>query len=325
MKGPEITLVLPMYSVRQYICNCLTSIYVQPDAERIEVILVDDGSPDDSADVAKLWLKANTNLNNWSIIRQENRGLGGARNTGLQAANAPYVWFIDTDDEIATDSLSFILSRLGRNKDVFVFSYRTNPFSIIKKVTEPILDIEAAELTGKVNFWCAPFNVYKAAFLKEHHLFFREKFLHEDNEFTVRLIGERPRMDYFPEEVYIYNFRNQGSINNTVSLKALRDSMEHLASCEEMISRKKDLPDYVVRAMHQTCGVVLATVFRRSLLLSDSDWQLFKKGLQNKKWLIKQTQTDQPFSMRCFNLLLATIKNRQLYKAAFAIKKILHK
>lgn len=325
MNVPELTLVLPMYNVRQYVADCLSSIYAQPEAERVEVILIDDGSPDDSAVVAESWLTKKTALQNWRIIRQKNRGLGGARNTGLKAATAPYVWFVDTDDEIAPESLRIILSQLPSTKDVYTFNYETNPPSQINNAIYPIVDVEAAELVGKVNFWCAPFNVYRTAFLKERQLLFREKFLHEDNEFTVRLIAERPRINYYPTIIYRYNFRNQGSINNTVSLKALRDSMEHLVACEEQIARKKVLPDFVVRAMHHTCGVILATVYRRCLSLSDSDWKCLKEDLKEKKNLIKQTQADCPMTMRVFNIMLAAFRNRRFYKTALAIKSFLQR
>jgi len=322
----KLTIVLPMYNVEKYVVRCLKSIYDNPESWTglVDVILVDDGSPDNSAEVAEEYLKS-VGAANYSIVRQENRGLGGARNAGLRLATSAYIWFIDSDDEIPSTAIADILSHIGEGKDFYAFSYRTIPASSIKNPSYPVKDEEAAGLVGRVNFWCVPFNVYSVDFLKTHGLEFKEKFLHEDNEFTVRLIASRPTVSYYPECIYLYHSVNTGSINNSVSLKALTDSIVHLNSCEEAIAENQALPDNVKATMHQTCAVVMATVFRRSLYLDESDWREFSQIIKDKKPLIYKTHRDLPFYMKYFNLALSLVRNRTVYKIAFVIKSLIEK
>lgn len=83
-----ITIVVPVFKVEKYIQRCLMSIY-QADESLFELIVVDDESPDESIDIAKRVLAP---YHNYQIKSQKNKGLSGARNTGLRLVRTPYVW-----------------------------------------------------------------------------------------------------------------------------------------------------------------------------------------------------------------------------------------
>ncbi len=102
-KGPKFSLIVPVYNVSRYLRRCLDSLSVQ-DYDHYEVICVNDGSTDDSGDI----LNEYAGRSHFKVITQENRGLGGARNTGLAEATGDYIWCIDSDDWIAPDALSRI-------------------------------------------------------------------------------------------------------------------------------------------------------------------------------------------------------------------------
>ncbi len=94
----KLSIIIPVYNVRDFIIACLQSIERQDYIDEIEVIVVDDGSPDDTVSLIQTYMK--TSKLNINIVSQANQGIGGARNTGISNASGEYIWFIDPDDTI---------------------------------------------------------------------------------------------------------------------------------------------------------------------------------------------------------------------------------
>ena len=116
---PKYSLIVPVYNVQKYIEKCISSILDQ-DYANYEIIIVDDGSTDKSAEIIDRI--ANLNRDKIVSIHQENKGLGGARNTGLEKATGKYVWFIDSDDTIAPYSLKHLDEFIQKQEvDILVF------------------------------------------------------------------------------------------------------------------------------------------------------------------------------------------------------------
>ena len=103
----QLSIIIPMYNVEKYIHKCIHSV-VQNNLKRddFEIIIVDDESPDNSLSIATEIAKEFDNI---TIISQKNKGLGGARNTGIQNAKGKYVLFLDSDDFYTPNSLETIL------------------------------------------------------------------------------------------------------------------------------------------------------------------------------------------------------------------------
>ena len=245
--NPKISLVVPMYGVESYIERCLQSIYANPEAKDcIELILIDDGSPDKSSQIAQRWITSNS-ITNARIISQKNRGLGGARNTGLRNAKSPWIWFIDSDDEILPDALNNILKRLDTSLDFIAFNYLLLPeIQLGFNVSEPIecVPVEVVARNFIINSPC--FNVYKTNFLRSNELWFREKFLHEDNEMAIRVLSYAKDISFYPIVIYKYYLSNASSITNTpVTQKKINDLLEHFKTytslCREITNRKKKI------------------------------------------------------------------------------------
>ena len=109
----KLSVIIPMYNVEQYIETCIQSVYKQHiDTKEFEVILVDDESPDNSLQVAE---KTTASFDNVKIISQRNKGLGGARNTGIKHAAGKYILFLDSDDWFIENSLEHILAIARKN------------------------------------------------------------------------------------------------------------------------------------------------------------------------------------------------------------------
>lgn len=101
MKKVEISVIVPIYNVEKYLKNCLVSLENQT-FKNFEVILVNDGSRDNSQRIAEEFCKENQNF---KLINQENKGLGGARNTGIKFSNGKFLFFLDSDDSLTPDAL----------------------------------------------------------------------------------------------------------------------------------------------------------------------------------------------------------------------------
>lgn len=120
--APGITVILPVYGVAEYLPGCLDSILSQPDAAGIEVIAVDDASPDGSGQILDDRAAADPRLQVLHLDR--NGGQGNARNLALRRASGDYVWFIDADDLAADGALAAITAALSAGKpDVLLIDW----------------------------------------------------------------------------------------------------------------------------------------------------------------------------------------------------------
>ena len=123
--NPVLSLILPVYNVEKYLIRCLTSLLTQDiDKSEYEIIIVEDCSLDQSINIIKDFLYIHSNIT--LVSHKRNKGLGAARNTGLNHAKGKYVWFVDSDDFIEQNKLKFILSQFEKDKlDVLSFNLFT--------------------------------------------------------------------------------------------------------------------------------------------------------------------------------------------------------
>ena len=110
MKGPLISVIVPVYKVEQYLDRCLQSI-VNQTYKNLEIILVDDGSPDNCPQICDEWAKRDKRI---KVIHTQNRGVSTARNIGIDVANGQYIGFVDSDDWIEEDMYEFLLKKCNR-------------------------------------------------------------------------------------------------------------------------------------------------------------------------------------------------------------------
>lgn len=115
-KRPLLTIVVPVYNVERYLTSCLESIRSQS-YRNLEIIIVDDGSTDKSHEVAKSHQRLDGRI---KIIRQSNKGLGAARNTGIKAAKGKYLGFADSDDTVPKDVYARLMSTLLQSQSDFI-------------------------------------------------------------------------------------------------------------------------------------------------------------------------------------------------------------
>ena len=105
---PLISVIVPVYNVERYLDQCVESLIGQT-YERLEIILVDDGSTDSSGEQCNAWANRDNRIR---AVRQCNAGLAAARNTGLDLAKGEYIGFVDSDDYVLPDMFGTLLHNL---------------------------------------------------------------------------------------------------------------------------------------------------------------------------------------------------------------------
>ena len=115
----KLSIVIPVYNVENTLVRCLDSVLAQSYHE-YELILVDDGSTDGSAEICKYYDHRNVFIH---YIRQSNKGLSGARNTGIEVAQGEYITFIDSDDYIAPDTLATLMKEIEDHQEYDILEY----------------------------------------------------------------------------------------------------------------------------------------------------------------------------------------------------------
>nr|WP_294671387.1 glycosyltransferase family 2 protein [uncultured Ruminococcus sp.] len=115
-----ISIIVPVYNTENYLEKCLYSL-VNQTYKNIEIIIVDDGSPDNSMNIIQKFVLADNRV---KVISQKNQGLSGARNTGMNNTNGDYIMFIDSDDWIEIDTCEKAINASEKyNADVVFWSY----------------------------------------------------------------------------------------------------------------------------------------------------------------------------------------------------------
>ena len=136
---PLISVIVPVYNVEPYLDRCVQSI-VDQTYTNLEIILVDDGSPDNCPAMCDAWAARDTRI---KAIHQENGGLSDARNAGLAEASGEYVAFIDSDDWVEPEFLRFLLLTTKENQSEIAGS----AYRLVEDVTEPPPSADSFETT----------------------------------------------------------------------------------------------------------------------------------------------------------------------------------
>lgn len=230
MSTKKLSIIIPVYNVEKYIKRCLDSVFDQKVSKsEYEVIVVNDGTQDGSMSIVKQYEK----YENLIVLTQENKGLSGARNSGLRIAKGEYVWFVDSDDFLASNLvLKELFAVFDSNKNVEIISsgfYLEDELSgrrLLQQVTK------SSSYLGKtldrniyiqkaINKGCAPRYIIKRDFFVNNALYFHEGIYHEDFEFVAKLLFFASAVYLVKSPLYVYLIRNSGSITSTLSYKRL--------------------------------------------------------------------------------------------------------
>lgn len=223
----KFSIIIPVYKVEKYIAACLQSCLDQDiEEDEYEIILVDDGSPDKSMDIARQIIDKRPHV---SIISQANSGLSAARNAGLKAACGEYVWFVDSDDKIAPNCLGYLKSLCEQySPDIISFcAARCFDKDYVREFSRTEGECRPGKsfiIDGSIQR-CSPFSLFRRDFLCANNLKFVEGIFHEDSEFTPRAYYLADNV-LASDRVLYYATENPNSIMHTANPKKSYDSIQ---------------------------------------------------------------------------------------------------
>lgn len=120
MEDYKVSVIIPVYKVEKYLDRCMESV-VRQTYKNIEIILVDDGSPDNCPQMCDEWAKKDNRI---KIIHKKNSGQADARNQGMKISTGEYICFVDSDDYIDRTEIEKCINNAVRNSsDVVIFSF----------------------------------------------------------------------------------------------------------------------------------------------------------------------------------------------------------
>lgn len=239
----KLSYIVPVYKVAPYLRKCVDSLLAQ-DYEDYEIILVDDGSPDECPQICDEYAAAHDNI---SIIHQENGGLSAARNTGIAAAKGEYVCFVDSDDYWEKNVLSSLMEQVERDSlDVLRFKYRNvnESYEVFNpNKGDPYRHNDYSDIvTDGVSFLNSRFGTacYAVMFIIRREILdncvFTEGIYFEDTDWTPRMLSLANHVASTNRIVYNYLVR-KGSITKATTedkrLKILEDRMLLIATLQQ--------------------------------------------------------------------------------------------
>lgn len=222
-----ISVIVPVYNTEKYLSKCIYSILDQT-IKNVEIILVDDGSKDNSRRICKMFSKQNENI---KYIENSHRGVANARNIGLKAATGRYVTFVDSDDYILPNCLEILVNAMRLNEvqiSICNFLVEVSPEKKMKpKIVKPISDGVIALMTKEETMQMALFqDSYKSYvwgklfildIIRKNKISFNEKYvIYEDYDFFFSYMRYVDSSIYVAKDLYVYLQRKDG-----ISLKKM--------------------------------------------------------------------------------------------------------
>ena len=273
-----------MYQVEQYLAICLKSITDQTMTDGVECILVDDCGSDRSLFIAKDFIEHYQGNVLFRIVeREKNGGLSAARNSGIDVASGEYVYFLDSDDEITPNCLETMWSLVEKYGKVnlvqgafFEDEKYANSISNIKfpEFCTCQADIKTFLLQYLGDIVGAQSRLINLSFLKEHHLYFEEGIIHEDNLWTFFLSKYVRTMAYCDVCTYYHRY-NPNSITGNVNVIKETIAYKHII---QTCSRSID--PFLIGIQKEWLLNNLITVINSKYYVKDAD---LKEMLSNFK------------------------------------------
>ena len=259
----HISIIIPFYNAELFLYRLLTSIYNQDTNLVYEIILVDDGSTDNSYEIIKTFLP-NKNI---YYLRQDNAGPGVARNSGLAIAKGEYILFADADDYFSPNLLhSSYLAIYNTDFDFISFgSIFVDANGIISSVISQSIpklsddEILKSYLNGKLIKTVVWNKIYRADFLNKFNIKFSKHFGGEDLLFTFKVCLYAKRIGIIPDLLYFHTLDNLNSFTNKIlpiHFSSTFDIFDNELNLLKSSSKNYDLLDfqiYTVKAAFHLC------------------------------------------------------------------------
>ena len=247
-KEPLISIVVPIYNVADFLPRCLDSIFAQT-YKTLEIILVDDGSTDDSGKLCDAYKKKDRRI---VVIHKKNGGLSDARNAGTKAAKGEYISFVDPDDYIDSDYVAYLYRSISKNDSDISACGHTSIYpetnSEIKSSSRTSLELNSHDAINAI--LCQKYNGFGVSAwaklyrtdLARKNLFPKGR-LFEDTATIYKLVDGARRIQLDLDSKYNYIMRSGSIVNAEFDSRKLDIIRSTEEMCDYVIKKYPDLKD----------------------------------------------------------------------------------
>ena len=288
------SVIVPIYKVEKYLPQCIESVLNQPFKD-FELILVDDGSPDNSGLVCDEYAKKDNRIR---VIHKKNSGVSDTRNEGLSIANGEFIWFLDSDDYMAESAMGNIANMIQNSPDLdMITCAHTNVYSDKSKITVFLphnysnINIDREEFLYALYesngaYWASWKNIYRNSIIKKNNLKFSKNLIcAEDCDFFMNFLRYAEKFTFLNAPIINYRINREGSVTNVMSKKAVMDQLEVFKDNYSIYSENRN--EYM--------QVFFANKFANAITLlcrlnNEKDIEELIKYIKTNKTILKDTK-----------------------------------
>ena len=290
----KVSVIVPVYNVEKYLPQCLDSL-VNQTLKDIEIIIVNDGSPDNSQKIIDKYQKRYPKKIKSYI--KENGGQGSARNFGLKYVTGKYISFVDSDDWLKLNAL----------EDMYCKAIKNNADIVICDMIEHYENGSAKyyDFTNFNSIYESTPSACNKIFKKDvvKNINFIEGLWYEDFNFTIKILLGNPKIITIKKGYYNYNYREKSTMHNNNSLKNL-----------DIIKVMNDLKDYAIKNKLYNKEIFSYLIFNHILI--DSINRVVQQKSNEKRYVIKELR------LYCHNNI-SNYKSQKYYKNISFNRKII--
>lgn len=296
----DVSIIIAIYNSEKYLKECIESVLKQKyQQDKIQIILINDGSTDNSLEICNKYAEKNKNI---LVINQENKGVSGARNAGLSAAEGKYIMILDSDDTISRKTIKNLITFFDKHYDevdlvTYPMFYKTNKrkkihyrYKMFEK-GEGIYDLEENYYINQSNVNIIIKNKDKLTYFKSDIIF------SEDEEFNTRILMEKKKIGFCSGAKYLYNRGNVNAATKTVAnpLYSFEKSMEYY---EALINEYKNEEGKVAKYVQVIfLNMIRWRIQKDQLIPYFKDDIELKKSLDRIKKLLQYVDIDTIINM----------------------------
>lgn len=246
-----ISVIIPVYNKQNYLEDCIVSVSSQ-EYENLEIIIINDGSVDNSEEIIKKWIEKDSRIRYFS---HSNKGVADTRNRGISIARGEYIFLLDADDLLEKKAISKLINYIKySDADIVIGNYyEKNNEKLIKKSHYKTMLIENYQLNKietKVNLFMingrsmamAGNKLYKTEFIKKHKIQFINNVIAEDRLFNLICYLHNPLIQIASDYTYIYNVYNE-SRSKTVNSNYVNESISLFTYFYSYLKKESKLED----------------------------------------------------------------------------------
>lgn len=302
-----ISIIIPVYKVEEYLDKCVESIRKQT-YSKLEIILVDDGSPDNCGKMCDAYAKEDNRI---KVIHKENGGLSDARNAGIEIATGNYIAFVDSDDFVSQDYIEYMYNMITETdaklaicgvKEIWKNTQIEEETYAEPKLLTPTETFENFLLAKGIEI-CAYAKLYHKDLWKEHR--FPKGKVYEDTAIMYHIIEEAQAIVYGEKDCYYYIARI-GSISKQPGFnKNEEDYIEHT---EQMLAFLKEKHPELQEAIRRFMVYAKFRILRMLIFTKPRNRQMEKEYIreikQHQKQVLKGKDTPKRDKMAIYLLNL---------------------